>query len=136
METVTLQEGLQEGQDESCQNRSEADISTDPLAHTDSSTSSVIVLEDDSQAEMLDSDDDEEPMSELSIMQRLCGGPWESSDIEGSPEQVYPEPPSPEYVPPSSSSYASSPLKTEVIDLAGSEDEEAVEAMEQGGEGE
>ena len=137
METVTLQEGLQEGQDESCQNQSEAgaDISTDPLAPTDSSTSSVIVLEDDSQAEMLDSDDDEEQLSELSIMQRLCG-PWEGSDIEGSPEQVYPDPPSPEYVPPSSSSYASSPLQTEVIDLAGSEDEEAVEAMEQGGEGE
>ena len=130
VETVTLQEGLQ---DESCQNRSEADISTDPLAHTDSSTSSVIVLEDDSQAEMLDSDDDEEQLSELSIMQRLCG-PWESSDVEGSPEQVYPEPPSPEYVPPSSSSYVSSPLKTEVIDLAGSEDEEAEEAMEQGEE--
>ena len=79
---------------------------------------------------MLDSDDEEEQLSELSIMQGLCNA-WEGSDIEGSPEQVFSDPPSPEYVPPSSS-YASSPILPEVIDLA-SEDEEA---MEQGGDGE
>ena len=131
VETVTLQEGGL--QDESCPNRcdllrAEIDISTDPLANTDSSNHSVIELGDDSQ------DDSDEPMSELSTMQMICG-PWESSDVEGSPEQVFAESPSPEYVPPSSSgSYTSSPVKTEVIDLAGSEDEEAEAAMEQGEE--
>ena len=89
------------------------------------------MLEDDSQDEMLDSDDNEEQMSELSIMQGLCDA-WDGSDIEGSPEQeqVFSEPPSPEYKPPSSS-YASSPTMPEVIDLASDE-----EAMEQGGDGE
>ena len=127
VEIVTLQEGGL--QDESCPNRcdllrSEADISTDPLANTGSSNHSVIELGDDSQ------DDSDEPMSELSTMQMMMM----SSDVEGSPEQVFPESPSPEYVPPSSSSYTSSPVKTEVIDLAGSEDEEAEAAMEQGEE--
>ena len=125
METITLHEG----QDEDCRSQSEAeaDISTDPLAPTDSSTSSIIVLEN-SPAALLASDDEEEPPSELSIMQGLCDA-WEDSDIEGSPEQVFSNPPSPEYEAPSSS-YASSPILPEVIDLA-SEDEEA---MEQGGE--
>lgn len=129
VETITLQEG---GQDEDCRSQSEveADISTDPLEPTDSSTSSVIVLGDSPAAALLDSDD-EEPQSELSIMQGLCDA-WDGSDIEGSPEQerVFSEPPSPEYKPPSSS-YASSPTMPEVIDLASDE-----EAMEQGGDGE
>ena len=131
VETVTLQEGGL--QDESCPNRcdllrAELDISTDPLAHTDSSNHSVIELGDSQ-------DDSDEPMSELSTMQMICGPEvWEGSDVEGSPEQEFPESPSPEYVPPSCSSYTSSPVKTEVIDLAGSEDEEAGAAMEQGEE--
>ena len=129
VETVTLQEGGQ--QDESCPNRcdllrTELDISTDPLANTDSSSHSVIELGDSQ-------DDSDDPMSELSTMQMICDGQWEGSDVEGSPTQEYPESISPEYVPPGSS-YTSSPVKTEVIDLAGSEDEEAGVTMEQGEE--
>ena len=132
METITLQEG---GQDEDCRGQSEveADISTDPLEPTDSSTSSVIVLGDSPAAALLDSDDEEEPQSELSIMQGLCNA-WDGSDIEGSPEQelVLSEPPSPECKPPSSPEYKPpSSTMPEVIDLASDE-----EAMEQGGDGE
>ena len=133
VETVTLQEGGLQDESESCPNRcdllrAELDISTDPLANTDSSNHSVIELGDSQ-------DDSDEPMSERSTMQMICDGQWEDSDVEGSPAQEFPESPSPEYVPPScSGSYTSSPVKTEVIDLAGSEDEEAEAAMEQGEE--
>ena len=122
VETITLQEG----QDEDGRRQSEAEISTDPLAPSDASTNSILVRS--SSVELLASDDEEEPLSDRAIMQGLI---WDGSDIEGSPEQVFSDPPSPPYVPPSSS-YASSPSQPEVIDLA-SEDEEA---MEQGGDGE
>lgn len=113
---------LQEEQDQ--EGRDQSEVSTDPLAPSDASTDSVVVLESQSSSTELLISDDEEPQSELSVMQGLVYG----SDVEGSPDNSFSDPPSPPYVPPSST-YASSSGVPEVIDLA-SEDE----AMEPGGD--